>query len=81
MSFKSRWADIKVWILNTCEYTKFHAKEIWKRLVDDLRIDENYDLRLFVFVGVYLAFSLIGMYNSAHLAAFCYIIWLLERKI
>jgi hypothetical protein len=81
VSFKSRWADIKVWALNKCEYIRFHIKEIWERLVHDLKIDENYDLRLFVFVFVYLAFSLVGMYNFAHLAAFFYIIWLLERKV
>ena len=55
MSFKSKWADAKVWILNSWEYVKFHAKEIWDRLMHDLKIDENHDLRLFVFVFVWEA--------------------------
>ena len=78
--FKSIWADVKVWILNSWEYIKFRAKEIWSRLVHDLRIDENHDLRLFVFVFVYIVFSAVGAYNFAHLTAFLYIIWLLEKQ-
>jgi hypothetical protein len=78
--FKSIWADARVWILNKFEYVKFHAKEIWNRLVHDLKIDDNHDLRLFVFVFVYIVFSAVGAYNFAHLTAFLYIIWLLERK-
>jgi hypothetical protein len=78
--FKSIWADAKVWILNSLEYIKFRAKEIWGRLVHDLRIDENHDLRLFVFVLVYILFSAVGAYNFAHLTAFLYIIWLLEKQ-
>jgi hypothetical protein len=78
--FKSIWADAKVWILNTWEYIKFHAKHIFETLSHDLKIDENGDLRLFVFVFVYLVFSVVGAYNFAHLAAFLYIVWLLERK-
>jgi hypothetical protein len=78
--FKSIWADTKVWILNSWEYIKFRAKEIWDRLMHDLRIDENHDLRLFVFVVVYIVFSAVGAYNFAHLTAFLYIIWLLERQ-
>ena len=78
--FKSIWADSKVWILNSWEYIKFRAKEIWSRLVHDLRIDENHDLRLFVFVFVYIVFSAVGAYNFAHLTAFLYIIWLLEKR-
>ena len=74
------WADTKVWILNTWEYAKFRAKEIWNRLMHDLRIDENHDLRLFVFVLVYILFSAVGAYNFAHLTAFLYIIWLLEKQ-
>ena len=80
MSIKSKWADTRVWILNSWEYIKFRAKEIWDRLVHDLRIDENHDLRLFVFVFVYIVFSAVGAYNFAHLTAFLYIIWLLERQ-
>jgi hypothetical protein len=78
--FKSIWADSKVWILNSWEYVKFRAKESWGRLVHDLRIDENHDLRVFVFVFVYIVFSAVGAYNFAHLTAFLYIIWLLERR-
>ena len=78
--FKSIWADARVWILNSWEYIKFRAKEIWTRLVHDLRIGENHDLRLFVFVFVYIVFSAVGAYNFAHLTAFLYIIWLLERR-
>ena len=78
--FKSIWADARVWILNTWEYIKFHAKHIFETLSHDLKIDENGDLRLFVFVFVYLVFSVVGAYNFAHLAAFLYIVWLLERK-
>jgi hypothetical protein len=78
--FKSIWADSKVWILNSWEYIKFRAKEIWTKLVHDLRIDENHDLRLFVFVFVYIVFSAVGAYNFAYLTAFLYIIWLLEKQ-
>ena len=81
MSFKSRWADIKLCVLNTVHRYWSWGKLFLQDLTHDLKIDENYDLRLFVFVFVYLAFSLVGMYNFAHLAAFFYIIWLLERKV
>ena len=80
MSFKSRWADIKLCVLNTVHRYWSWVKFFLQDLTHDLKIDENYDLRLFVFVFVYLGFSLVGMYNFAHLAAFFYIIWLLERK-
>ena len=78
--FKSIWADARVWILNSWEYIKFHIKHIFETLSHDLKIDENGDLRLFVFVFVYLIFSVVGAYNFAHLTAFLYIVWLLERK-
>ena len=78
--FKSIWADAKVWILNTWEYIRFHAKHIFETLSHDLKIDENGDLRLFVFVFVYLVFSVVGAYNFAHLTAFLYIVWLLEKR-
>lgn len=81
MSFKSRWADIKLCVLNTAHKYWSWIKLFLQDLTHDLKIDENYDLRLFVFVFVYLGFSLVGMYNFAHLAAFFYIIWLLERKV
>jgi hypothetical protein len=79
-AIRSIWADSKVWALNKCEYIKFHVKEIWNMLVHDLKLDENHDLRLFVFVFVYIVFSAVGAYNFAHLAAFLYIVWLLERR-
>ena len=78
--FKSIWADARVWILNTWEYIRFHVKHIFETLLHDLKIDDNHDLRLFVFVFVYLVFSVVGAYNFAHLAAFLYIVWLLERQ-
>jgi len=78
--FKSIWADARVWILNSWEYAKFHGKHIFETLSHDLKIDENHDLRLFVFVFVYLVFSVVGAYNFAHLAAFLYIVWLLEKR-
>jgi hypothetical protein len=81
MSFKSRWADTKLFVLNTVHKYWSWVKLFLQDLTHDLKIDENYDLRLFVFVFVYLGFSLVGMYNFAHLAAFFYIIWLLERKV
>ena len=81
MSFKSRWADLKIFVLNTVHKYWSWVKLFLQDLTHDLKIDENYDLRLFVFVFVYLGFSLVGMYNFAHLAAFFYIIWLLERKV
>ena len=78
--FKSIWADARVWILNFWEYVNFHFKHIFTTLSHDLKIDENGDLRLFVFVFVYLVFSVVGAYNFAHLAAFLYIVWLLEKR-
>ena len=81
MSLKSRWADLKIFVLNTAHKYWSWVRLFLQDLTHDLKIDDNYDLRLFVFVFVYLAFSLVGMYNFAHLAAFFYIIWLLERKV
>jgi len=81
VNFKSRWADVKLFVLNTTHTYWSWVKLFLQDLTHDLKIDENYDLRLFVFVFVYLGFSLVGMYNFAHLAAFFYIIWLLERKV
>ena len=80
MSIKSRWADIKLFVLN-----KWHKYSTWislffQDLTHDLKIDENHDLRLFVFVFVYIVFSAVGAYNFAHLSAFLYIVWLLERR-
>lgn len=80
MSIKSKCADIKLFVLN-----KWHKYSNWTKLflqdlTHDLKIDENGDLRLFVFVVVYIVFSAVGAYNFAYLTAFLYIIWLLEHK-
>ena len=80
MSIKSRWADLKVWKLNTCHHGWLWIKHFLQDLTHDLKIDENGDLRLFVFVFVYLVFSVVGAYNFAHLSAFLYIVWLLEKR-
>ena len=80
MSFKSCWADVKLFVLNAWSKYSSWVKLFFEDLTHDLKLDENYDLRLFVFVFVYLVVSAVGMYNIAHLAAFFYIIWLLERR-
>ena len=80
MSIKSRWADIKLFVLNMWSKYSTWVKLFLKDLTHDLKIDENGDLRLFVFVFVYLVFSVVGAYNFAHLAAFLYIVWLLEKR-
>ena len=77
---KTWWADFKVWILNTWHKYSTWAKLFLQHLTNDLKLDENGDLRLFVFIFVYLVFSVIGAYNFAHLAAFLYIVWLLEKR-
>ena len=77
---KHWWADVKVWTLNKWHKYSTWAKLFLKDLTYDLKIDENGDLRLFVFVFVYLVFSVVGAYNFAHLAAFLYIVWLLEKR-
>jgi hypothetical protein len=80
VSIKSRWADIKLFVLNTWHKYSTWAKLFLEHLTHDLKIVENHDLRLFVFVFVYIMFSAVGAYNFAHLTAFLYIIWLLERR-
>lgn len=80
VSFKSWWADLKVWKLNTCHHAWSWIKLFLHDLTHDLKIDKNGDLRLFVFVFVYLVFSVVGAYNFAHLTAFLYIVWLLEKR-
>lgn len=77
---KHRWADLRVWILNT-----WHKYSTWCRffledLTHEIKQAGNYDLRLFIFVIAYVIFSAVGAYNFAHFTAFLYIIWLLERK-
>ena len=76
MNLKSHLADIKLFVLNKLHWLKLFLKD----LVHDLKLDGNYDLRIFVFVLIYVLFSVVGAYNFAHLTAFIYIIWLLERR-
>ena len=81
---KSIWSSIKVKFLNIWERIKVelnHIVVIVKNLKQEMPIPENYDVRLFFFVVGYLFLSLLGMYNFAHLLAFVYIIWLIERNI
>ena len=80
MNIKSRWADVKLFVLNKLHKYWSWTKLFLQDLTHDLKIDENGDLRLFVFVFVYLVFSVVGAYNFAHLAAFLYIVWLLEKR-
>jgi hypothetical protein len=80
VSFKSRWADIKLFVLNKWHKYSNWMKLFFQDLTHDLKINENHDLRLFVFVFVYIVFSAVGAYNFAHLSAFLYIVWLLERR-
>ena len=80
MNLKCRLADIKVWALNKWHHYSTWCSFFYQDLTHNLKLDENHDLRLFVFVVVYILFSVVGAYNFAHLAAFLYIVWLLERK-
>ncbi len=76
MNLRSKWADVKLFVLNKLHWLKLFFKD----LTHDLKIDENGDLRIFVFVLIYVLFSVVGAYNFAHLTAFIYIIWLLEKN-
>ena len=76
VSIKSQWADLKIFVLNKLHWLKLFLKD----LTYDLKLDDNHDLRIFVFVVVYIVFSAVGAYNFAHLAAFLYIVWLLEKR-
>ena len=76
MNLKSQLADIKLFVLNKLHWLKLFLKD----LIHDLKLEGNYDLRIFVFVLIYVLFSVVGAYNFAHLTAFIYIIWLLEKK-
>ena len=76
MNLKSHWADIKLFVLNKLHWLKLFLND----LIHDLKLDGNHDLRIFVFVLIYVLFSVVGAYNFAHLTAFIYIIWLLEKK-
>lgn len=76
MKLRSLWADIKIFVLNKLHWYKLFFKD----LTHDLKLYDNHDLRIFVFVVIYILFSAVGAYNFAHLAAFLYIVWLLERQ-
>jgi hypothetical protein len=76
VNLKSQWADLKIFVLNKLHWLKLFLKD----LTYDLKLDDNHDLRIFVFVVVYIVFSAVGAYNFAHLAAFLYIVWLLEKR-
>jgi hypothetical protein len=76
VNLKSHWADLKIFVLNKLHWLKLFLKD----LTYDLKLDDNHDLRIFVFVVVYIVFSAVGAYNFAHLAAFLYIVWLLEKR-
>ena len=77
---KHWWADFRVWLLNTWHKYSTWVKLFLQHLTHDLKLDDNHDLRIFVFVFVYIVFSAVGAYNFAHLTAFLYIIWLLEKR-
>jgi hypothetical protein len=57
-----------------------HFWTLVNNILKDLTAEGNTGGRLGVFVIIYLIFSVMGAYNFAHLIAFFYIIWLLERK-
>lgn len=76
MKLKSIWADVQLFVLNKLHWLKLFLKDLTR----DLKIDANGDLRIFVFVLIYVLFSVVGAYNFAHLAAFIYIVWLLEKR-
>lgn len=80
MKLRSRWADIKLFVLNKAYLYWSWLRHFFYDLTHDLKLDDNGDLRLFVFVFVYILFSVVGAYNFAHLAAFLYIVWLLEKQ-
>lgn len=76
MNIKSHWANVKLFVYNKLHWVKLFLQD----LTHDLKLDDNDDLRIFVFLLIYVLFSAVGAYNFAHLAAFLYIVWLLEKK-
>lgn len=81
-------AKFKTWAHNILFYIKHYTKTgldlaihyinaVW----DQIKLKENTDVRVSVFIFGYLLFSIIGAYNFAHLLAFGYIIWLLEKNL
>ena len=74
---------LKKYLSDAWAFTKRSSDHFWTLLntiLSDLTAKGNTAGRLAVFIAIYLVFSLIGAYNFAHLAAFVYIIWLLESK-
>jgi hypothetical protein len=74
---------IKQYLGQGWQFAKNSFGHLWtmiSRVLADLTAPGNTGGRLSVFIAIYLIFSLIGAYNFAHLAAFIYIIWLLEHQ-
>jgi len=63
----------KVAVSQTCHYTS----SIW----NEVKLKEHTDVRVGIFIFGYFLFSIVGAYNFAHLLAFGYIIWLLEKNL
>jgi hypothetical protein len=71
------WFFIKHYIKFGWEHAIHYIAEIW----NEVKKKEHTDVRVGIFVFFYLSFSLVGAYNFAHLIAFGYIIWLLEKDL
>ena len=79
---------IKIWLQNQIFFIKHYIKIGWAHsthyvagIWSEVKKKENTDVRVGMFIFVYLLFSLVGAYNFAHLMAFGYIIWLLEKDL
>jgi len=79
---------IKIWLHNVAFFIKHYIKLAWINIThfivsvwDQVKLKENTDARVAMFVFFYLLFSVVGAYNIAHLMAFGYIIWLLEKNL
>jgi hypothetical protein len=75
-NFKHMRADVQIWFLNHW----FLFKKLVRELIQELKVPESSDVRLFCFVVAYLFLSIFGLYNLAHLVAFVYIIKCLEKR-
>ena len=78
---------IKIWLHNQIFFIKHYLRLWWLYSItwissvwNEVKKKENTDVRVGVFIFFYLLFSIVGAYNFAHLMAFGYIIWLLERQ-
>ena len=74
--FKAIKADTQIWLLQRL----YIIKSIIKELVQELKVPESSDVRIFCFVVAYVILSIFGLYNLAHLLAFIYIIKCLEKR-